>query len=118
MGSHTHSGTTGGGGTHAHGSQFGGNFVIVTAGSVGFQLGGGGQTVTEYTLTSTAPDHTHSFGTGGPSTNTTDNNNQGHTHGIPALGHAGASGAASGAVAATNANMPPYAVVNMIVRVH
>jgi microcystin-dependent protein len=115
MKNHTHGGSTGGAGAHAH--NFGDPSTILYNGGTG--LGGltEGTGGINFATFQAAANHVHDIRTDGPNDNTSDNNNRGHRHGVPAMAHAGKSSNAWGGVSPVNANIPPVSCVNIIVRV-
>lgn len=99
---HAHSGTTGGGGSHAHNIPNSGSFYkdnVVNSPSAWTDSAGDHST-------DAAGDHAHSFSTGGRSA--------AHTHGITVNDFNGSSGSA-GSGSAHN-NLQPYIVLNYIIK--
>lgn len=94
---HTHGGTTAGqSASHTH---------LTAADVTGVQTGGGGSRRGGSPAEQTggaSNDHVHNFGTGGAS--------QGHQHGV------GAAAVPTAGVSPTDANMPPWMALNMIIK--
>jgi hypothetical protein len=108
-------------GHHAH-SVGGDQFAIWSAGAPDFylQFAGAGALPTRTTLsTDGAGSHGHGL-TGGVSNqaafNTTGVIDSRHKHSVPASSHSGSSGGATGGVAGTGQNVPPYCAVLYVIR--
>jgi len=98
---HSHSGTTSSSGNHAHNIPFGfsNDHDYFGNGVSSFTYNGGGVTQNPYNYsTDSAGSHSHSFTTGGVSSN--------HTHSVSGT-------TASSGSSGTNANLQPYVVVKM-----
>lgn len=97
-------------GAHAHGPGAGTAFVVEAPGSAGFALNPGSQAI--FSTGGTAGENANHHH---PINGTTDNENANHNH-VVTVGYE--SPATNDAVIApTNANLPPYIVINFIVRV-
>jgi len=129
---HMHTGTTvGASARHTHGAGQFNNFAVSTlSGNQSGTTGGGFQLNVVANTDVDTPDHNHPFSTNyksqqGFGTNTTGADrvltsagaSARHAHSAAVPAYAGASGTPTGGVAATNANLPPYLVINFIVRI-